>query len=68
MEINRWVMAFAFPIFLLTLPLCAIADDMKDIREIRESLIRIEERMVTKEELKSEIMSVRNELRSEIKD
>ena len=68
MEINRWVMVFAFPIFLLALPLCVRADDMKDIREIRESLIRIEERMVTKEELKSEITSVRNELRSEIKD
>ena len=68
MEINRWVMVFAFPIFLLALPPCVRADDMKDIREIRESLIRIEERMVTKEELKSEITSVRNELKSEIKD
>ena len=66
MEINRWVMAFVFPILLLALPLCALADDMKDIREIRESLIRIEERMVTKDELKSEITSVRNDLKSEI--
>ncbi len=59
-------MAYVFPIFLLALPLCAHADDMKDIREIRESLIRIEERMVTKDELKSEITSVRNDLKSEI--
>ena len=68
MRINRWVTALVFPIFLLALPLCALADDMKDIREIRESLIRIEERMVTKEELKAEITAVRNELKSEIKD
>ena len=66
MEIHRWVMAIAFPTFLLALPLCAHADDMKDIREIRECLIRIEERMVTKDELKSEITSVKNELKSEI--
>lgn len=48
MEINRLIMAFVFPIFLLAMPICAFAEDMKDIREIRESLIRIEERMVTK--------------------
>lgn len=68
MEINRWVVVFVFPIFLLALPLCAIADDMKDIREIRESLIRIEERMVTKEELKAEITAVRIELKNEVKE
>lgn len=66
-ETNRWITAFIFPIFLLAMPIYAFAEDMKDIREIRESLIRIEERMVTKEELKAEITAVRNELRSEIK-
>ncbi len=50
------------------MPVCVFADDMKDIREMRERLIRIEERMVTKEELKTEITAVRNELRIEIKD
>src|SRR4030066_968991 len=68
MEINRLIAALVFPIFLLAMSVCVFADDMKDIREMRESLIRIEERMVTKEELKTEITAVRNELRIEIKD
>ncbi len=50
------------------MPVCVFADDTKDIREMRESLIRIEERMVTKDELKTEIAAVRNELRAEIID
>ncbi|HJW85626.1 MAG TPA: hypothetical protein VJ440_03240 [Candidatus Brocadiaceae bacterium] len=68
MEINRLIAALVFPIFLLAMSVCVFADDMKDIREMRESLIRIEERMVTKEDLKTEITAVRNELRIEIKD
>lgn len=68
MEIHRLIAVLLFSIFLLAMPTCVFSEEMKDIREIRESLIRIEERMVTKEELKTEITALRNELRSEIKE
>ena len=47
-------------------PSAIFAED-KGSAEIRERLIRIEERMVTREELKAEIKGVREELKAEIK-
>lgn len=67
--IKIYLLLFAIPLLLLSfiMPSYAAAEK-KDVQEIKERLIRIEERMVTKEELKAEITAVRNELKAEIKD
>jgi uncharacterized protein YdhG (YjbR/CyaY superfamily) len=51
---------------LIIFPLIVYAEEKKELQEIRERLIRIEERMVTKDELKTEINNVRSELKTEI--
>lgn len=67
--IKTYLQFLAIPLLLLSLIIPSYAaDEKKDIQEIKERLIRIEERMVTKEELKTEITAVRNELKAEIKD
>lgn len=48
------------------LPPCGFTEDVKDLRDLKERLIRIEERMVTKDELKAEIKELRTEFKSEI--
>jgi predicted PurR-regulated permease PerM len=51
---------------LIIFPLIVYAEEKKELQEIRERLIRIEERMVTKDELKTEINDVRSGLKTEI--
>ena len=57
-------------IILLTvtfvLPPYGFTEDIKDLRDLKERLIRIEERMMTKDELKAEIKELRTEFKSEI--
>lgn len=43
-----------------------MADERRDLQDMKERLIRIEERMVTKDELKTEVNSVRIELDTKI--
>jgi len=59
----RVVLILALWVAIIMNPVNIFGQEKRETQETRERLIRIEERMVTKEELKAEIKDVRNEIK-----